>query len=745
MDINKELFELLKKNKLEEFKKLLNSSEDIDVNIRDENNNYLLAEAIHMTNYELINSLIKKGAKLDIVDTDGRPILYIPINRGLNDLLKILLEENKHQIGVPIVDIYDSYNKIPLHYAINRKNIDAVKLLLEYGSNVNYKDKDGLNALHMAVYARSYDICKLVINHGVNINSICDTGETALHIACNLSLLDIVELLIKHKININKQDFEHHFTAFHYAVNINNKNIIMILLKNDAGINIQDAYGNTVIHYCIMEHNLEILEIIVMNTKEKINFNLWNIEGKIPLHLLFDDVPDRLDDYLNIILSHSNLNIQENKEGNSGLHYLCRLNIWASYEDTLKNNKIDIFICNKKGKRPIDYIKKDKLDHFLDIITQSYIRRLRLDDTKWEERWDNVCSRELYEITSKEKNELNVKIKNELNVKINENNKNDLCPQIIKKKLYNILNETDENKRCSIPSYPIKKTSINIQLSEGDKIQFPLFTGSTLDVLIGLVYLLKKHKNACSTLTKDFIENTSLCNYYKSIGIIMSNRCEFLNFEIVWVQYKLHLIQQFDEHVLNCLKNSDKRFIIFAVGIELREGSHANYLIYDKKQNEVERFESHGYSVIGLNYNGELLDNLLEKKFKSIIPGIIYVRPQDYLPKIGFQLVDVTEKNKVIGDPGGYCALWSIWYTDMRLSYPDLPRSKLVNKLFIIMRKKNISFKNMIRNYTINIINIRDKIFNKANIDINDWMNESYTEKQFNTIIDEIKNEIITI
>jgi len=734
MDINKKLFDLLHKNNVDEFKKVLESSDDIDVNIRDENNNYLLTHAIHLTNIELINLLIKKGARLDIIDIDGRPILFIPINRGLNDLLEILLAENKKQIGVPIVDMYDSYNKIPLHYAINRKNMNAIKLLLEYGSNVNYQDKDGLNALHLAIYSRSYDICKLIIEHGVNINSTCNTGESALHIACNLNLYDIVELLIKNKINVNKQDYEHNFTAFHYAVNINNKNIIMILLKNNAGVNIQDAYGNTIIHYCIIEKNLEILELIIMNTINKINYNLWNIEGKIPLHLLFDDIPDRVNDFLNILLPHSNLNIQENITGNSNLHNLCKFDIWPSYEDILKTNKIDIFICNKAEQRPVDYVKKEKLDKFINIISHSYINRLRLNEGDWKDRWDNVCTKELYELSDADKKEFN----------ITNDNKHDMCFSIIKQKLYNIMNESDKYKRCSIPSYPIKKSTIAINITEGTPIKFSTFTGSTMDVLIGLIYLLKKHKNACSTLSKNFLENTNLCDYYKSIGIIMSNRCEFLNFEIVWVQYKLHLIDNFDENILKCIKNQNKRFIIIPVGIELREGAHANYLIYDKIKNDIHRFEPHGNTVIGLNYNGELLDNLLEKKFRDIITNVIYVRPHQFLPKIGFQLLDIAEKKKNLGDIG-FCALWSIWYVDMRLTYSDLPQNKLIDKLFITLRKGNVSFKNMIRNYSINIIKIRDDIFDKAGIDINDWMNETYTETQFNNIIAELQNQIISL
>ena len=105
----------------------------------------------------------------------------------------------------------------------------------------------------------------------------------------------------------------------------------------------------------------------------------------------------------------------------------------------------------------------------------------------------------------------------------------------------------------------------------------------------------------------------------------------------------------------------------------------------------------------------------------------------------GFQYFDVYEsKTAKIGDPGGFCALWSIWYTDMRLKYPDIKRKKLVSKLLKEIKANNISFKNLIRNYSINITSIRDQIFSKANITINDFLNDQYTKEQFDTITEEI-------
>ena len=47
----------------------------------------------------------------------------------------------------------------------------------------------------------------------------------------------------------------------------------------------------------------------------------------------------------------------------------------------------------------------------------------------------------------------------------------------------------------------------------------------------------------------------------------------------------------------NCIsKNS--RFIIIPLGIELREGSHANYIIYDKGGTEIESDKRIYYNIV---------------------------------------------------------------------------------------------------------------------------------------------------
>jgi hypothetical protein len=141
--------------------------------------------------------------------------------------------------------------------------------------------------------------------------------------------------------------------------------------------------------------------------------------------------------------------------------------------------------------------------------------------------------------------------------------------------------------------------------------------------------------------------------------------------------------------------------------------------------------------------NPELLDSILYSRFKELDKDITYLKPKNYLPKIGFQLLDIFEtKKKKIGDPGGFCALWTIWYVDMRLTYPDIPPQALVTKLIKNIRINNISVKNMIRNYAINVIKNRDEILNSAKLDINNWINDEYTDNYLDIVIEKIKEKI---
>ena len=60
----------------------------------------------------------------------------------------------------------------------------------------------------------------------------------------------------------------------------------------------------------------------------------------------------------------------------------------------------------------------------------------------------------------------------------------------------------------------------------------------------------------------------------------------------------------------------------------------------------------------------------------------IYEKIYDAKLKMALMLDEL--KSDYIGDPNGFCALWCIWWTDIRLSNPNIPREKLVKMLMNI-------------------------------------------------------------
>ena len=73
------------------------------------------------------------------------------------------------------------------------------------------------------------------------------------------------------------------------------------------------------------------------------------------------------------------------------------------------------------------------------------------------------------------------------------------------------------------------------------------------------------------------------------------------------------------------------------------------------------------------------VENILERKFK-------YYKPNEFLNKTRFQLVsnDHDDNFRKLGDPGGYCLAWCLWYVELKLCNPNIDELKLI----IIASKK---------------------------------------------------------
>ena len=692
MNNENRLFTLIKNHKYIELMKFIDDNQNININIRDNSNVYLIQYAIMYNNMNIVEYLLKKNVNINILDEHGRLLLYNPIKFNYINIVNLILVYNKNNIGLSILDKIDKYNNNILHYAIKFNNIDIVKLILKYNFYINICDINNNNALHLAIKQKNISICNLLIDKNININQLNNDSETPLYMAINIGFFQIIDILLEKKCIIDTKENIKQMTPFLIAGFNGYVDICDKLYKYNIDINDQDNLGNTILHYAIKHKDINLYN----NYYKLIDLNLINADGEDILHYLLKNIYEHFDTYdIKYLIEKSNLNIQD-ISGNTSFFKLIELNIWEQYYDILINKKLKIFLKNHNNLNIYEYMEnKNNFNNFITLITTSHY---------------------------------NISDKKNLNQLCNNYNK-DKCINILKK--YIITNKKP---------YPQDYRNYNISIISNN-INFITFTGITLDIVCGLIFLLKKYNYIKTSLTNKFIFNDDLYNYYIDNGIIKNYDYDFLNFEILWIYQKLFLPTTLKKNIDKFLKNIKYQFFIIPIGIELSNGYHSNILFYDKKTNEIERFEPNGKdNPINFNYNPKLLDELLFEKIKEFIPNVIYLNPSMYQEKIGPQMLDTIEnkKNKYIGDPNGFCAAWCLWYIDNRIQYYDINRNNLIKKLLNNAKINNINIRNLIRNYSKNITDIRDGFLNKYNININDWLNDNYDKNIFDNIINDI-------
>jgi ankyrin repeat protein len=108
---------------------------------------------------------------------------------GDAELVRILIEKGAD------VNFRDEKGWGSLMFAVGYGHIDIVNCLLEAGADVNDKDKDGSTALITAAYNGRTEIVRVLLNKGADINIKSKDDMTAMMYAAKQGHSDIVKLL----------------------------------------------------------------------------------------------------------------------------------------------------------------------------------------------------------------------------------------------------------------------------------------------------------------------------------------------------------------------------------------------------------------------------------------------------------------------------------------------------------------------------------------------------------------------
>ncbi|KAK0506909.1 hypothetical protein JMJ35_010609 [Cladonia borealis] len=189
------------------------------------------------TNVELLGPYLKQISNKDSVkskDNDDQTPLCSAVQRNNVDKVKLLLDR-----GVNI-ESKDNNNQTPLWWAARNNQIDMVRLLLYRGADVNSKDKNNQTPLWWAARNSNMAMVKLLLERGANIESKDKNNQTLLSTAVLNNNVDMVKLLLDRGADVGSQDDDQ--TPLGSAARSSNEDMFKLLLN--AGANVESNDNN---------------------------------------------------------------------------------------------------------------------------------------------------------------------------------------------------------------------------------------------------------------------------------------------------------------------------------------------------------------------------------------------------------------------------------------------------------------------------------------------------------------------
>lgn len=211
------IFDCVAKGNLSDLEKTL---KDGDTNAGNSSNETLLHIAAAHGHIKIVDYLIKKGAKLDVMDKKGRTPLHRAAENGHNDAVKMLL-----QAGANIYSL-DQEAKTPLHLANWNHHTQVFKSILEEEIK-RYKNRH--NFLHMAALKDDSNLVQILLKNGALVDTKDEKGQTALGYAVSQGFEKTVKVLLEAGANIDSGIID-------AAFNSNNQSIFKLLLDYSKGL-----------------------------------------------------------------------------------------------------------------------------------------------------------------------------------------------------------------------------------------------------------------------------------------------------------------------------------------------------------------------------------------------------------------------------------------------------------------------------------------------------------------------------
>lgn len=137
--------------------------------------------------------LIARGSLLDTMDINGRSILLNAVDSSNNEGLRIILEAGANPNPVVPEGLFRSS---PLIAAGIGSKLEMIKLLIEFGAEIDATNPEGWTALQAVIKAQNVECAKILLTRGADLGYISKNGHSALTTAIIYNGHAVLRLLI---------------------------------------------------------------------------------------------------------------------------------------------------------------------------------------------------------------------------------------------------------------------------------------------------------------------------------------------------------------------------------------------------------------------------------------------------------------------------------------------------------------------------------------------------------------------
>ena len=155
------------------------------------NNQYSIL-ALVIDDLEIAKCLLKHGANPNVmIEQIKMSLLATLVEKDEKESVKLLLQYGA-DVNLVLPDRFTA-----LFYA---KSKEMAELLLDKGANINYQDTDGITALSAATIVENKDVVEVLISRGADVNQI-SFGESTLSLAKSSGNKEIIDLIEKKQLS----------------------------------------------------------------------------------------------------------------------------------------------------------------------------------------------------------------------------------------------------------------------------------------------------------------------------------------------------------------------------------------------------------------------------------------------------------------------------------------------------------------------------------------------------------------